>query len=963
MREAAEALGLTRRRVTDLLRRGSIPGTARVGRSWLIDRGSFEAYLRARHTGAGDGSGPAGSEAVAIAAEPPADDDMARLVMLARIPEENPNPVLRCSADGAVLYANQAAGSLLEACGGDGSDRLPPSLLEVFHRVVTSDQSELYETGAGERYFALHFVPVAAGHVNIYGQEITERRRVEEALRLSEERFRVAVKNAAFVPAETDRHLRYRWTYNAHPDFDPSAVIGKRDNELEDSQGMRQLVALKQRVLDTGVGTRAEISFDRSDGVRTYDFTAEPMRDRSGAITGVMTAAFDITERKRAEAEGERLLAEVQEARQQAEEAAGEAQRQAALLEAVFESAGDGIFIQAADGSILSANATARRLTGFGEADLAQPVAERASGVSPVRPDGTPYPSDALPAARALRGETVTGETIGFRSLCGRTVWVVNSTVPIRDTEGTVVAVVNTITDITQLRRAQERLEEERQRLSVTLRSIGDGVIATDHEGRVMLMNRAAETMTGWAEAEAAGLPLDEVFDSYNERTGERESSPVRRAIETGLVQGVANHTVLVARDGTRRLLADSAAPITGDGDGPTGIVLVFQDITERHFLEEERAKVNKLESLGVLAGGIAHDFNNLLTGVLGNIVLARMDIGNDVAVSETLQEAERAATRAKGLTQQLLTFARGGEPVKRLLALPEVIVDTASFALRGTPSVPRYDFPADLWTVEADAGQLAQVIQNLAINANEAMPRGGTITFIAENATSAEAEALPVTPGNYVRLTVADEGSGIPKGLESRIFDPYFTTKPSGSGLGLSVVYSIVVKHGGYITVESEPGQGSCFSLYLPAVGAATEAPEPGGTPPTVRRRILVMDDEDIVLRVAKKMLERLGCEVEVAREGRQAVEFYAQAQREGRPFDAVILDLHVPAGLGGQETLSRLRQIDPGVRAIVSTAYSISPVMAHYRRHGFVAAIDKPYTLEQLEEVIATVVSGDPA
>jgi two-component system, cell cycle sensor histidine kinase and response regulator CckA len=523
-----------------------------------------------------------------------------------------------------------------------------------------------------------------------------------------------------------------------------------------------------------------------------------------------------------------------------------------------------------------------------------------------------------------------------------------------------VAGAVSTTRDVTEQRLAESALAEERQRLAITLRSIGDGVIATDAQARVTIVNRAAEAMTGWLETEAVGRPLSDVFCIYNELTGARVPDPVGRVLETGQVQGLANHTVLVSRQGGRYILADSAAPIVAESGETVGVVLVFQDVTERHYLEEERAKVNKLESLGVLAGGIAHDFNNLLTGILGNIVLARSDVEDRVEVRDLLREAEQASLRAKGLTQQLLTFARGGEPVKRPVSLPALLQDATTFALRGSGVTPRFDLPPDVWPVQADPGQLAQVVQNLVINARDAMAGRGVVTVAAHNLTLTDAESLPLLQGPYVRVTVADEGHGIPGELKSRIFDPYFTTKQKGSGLGLAVVYSVVVKHDGYVTVESEVDRGSSFHVYLPAL--AGEGPTAPPALPTVphKARVLVMDDEEIVLRVAKKMLERLGYEAVIVTGGSQAVTLYREATEAGRGFDAVILDLYVPGGMGGTETLSRLRTIDPEVRAIVSSGYSSDRVMAQYAAYGFVAAMDKPYSMETLRTIVSMIVSG---
>ncbi|MHB0878479.1 MAG: hybrid sensor histidine kinase/response regulator, partial [Anaerolineae bacterium] len=515
--------------------------------------------------------------------------------------------------------------------------------------------------------------------------------------------------------------------------------------------------------------------------------------------------------------------------------------------------------------------------------------------------------------------------------------------------------------DVTERVVARRALAEERERLLVTLRSIGDGVIATDAQARITLMNGAAEEMTGWREPEALGHPLEQVFEIYNELTGARAQNPVAKVLATGQIEGLANHTTLVSRDGTRRLLADSAAPILTSSGVTAGVVLVFQDVTEKERLERELAKMNKLESLGILAGGIAHDFNNLLTGILGNIALARMDVADRADVNEVLEEAEQASSRAKSLTQQLLTFAKGGEPVRRTVSLPALLREATTFSLRGSLCTADFRLPPDLWGVKADPGQIAQVIQNLVINANEATSGGGLVTVTAENTALTAADAMPLTPGNYVCITVSDSGSGIEPHVLPRVFDPYFTTKPRGSGIGLAVVYSVVVKHDGYVTVDSEPGKGARFRVYLPSAQQGDRHPaSPVVTAPTQPSRALVMDDEDTVRRVTRRMLERLGYEVATARDGAEAIDLYTQARGQGHPFSVVILDLYVTGGIGGRETLSRLRQLDPGVRAVVCSGYSSDPIMAQYARHGFGAALDKPFSLESLQEAIACTTAG---
>nr|HID57889.1 PAS domain S-box protein [Desulfobacterales bacterium] len=521
---------------------------------------------------------------------------------------------------------------------------------------------------------------------------------------------------------------------------------------------------------------------------------------------------------------------------------------------------------------------------------------------------------------------------------------------------------VVTLSDITWRKEIEAALAAEKDRLAVTLRSIGDGVICTDAAGRVVLMNSVAEELTGWSEEEAVGKQLNDVFYIINEKTRKRCDNPVEKVLETGGVVGLANHTVLVSRDGTERILADTGAPIRGKDGEIIGVVLVFRDVTERRRIADELQKIEKLESIGVLAGGIAHDFNNILMGILGNIALAKMYAKSDNKVVEKLVEAEEASLRARALTQQLLTFSKGGAPVKKEASIAELIKDSVTFALTGSSVRCEFFLPDDLWAVEVDEGQMNQVINNLVINAEQAMPEGGVISVRAENTVIEKEYALPLKQGRYVKISIEDQGVGIPKEHLSRVFDPYFTTKQKGSGLGLTTAYSIIKEHDGYIGVESKLGEGTCFNIYLPASEKRIVKKE--GVQeiiPTGKGRILLMDDEEIVRDVACEMLKSLGYEVESAREGAEAIDLYKKARESGDRFDVVIMDLTVPGGMGGKEAVKELLEMDPGVRAIVSSGYSNDPVMSDFRKYGFKGVVAKPYRMKDLAEVLRRVIAEE--
>jgi len=369
----------------------------------------------------------------------------------------------------------------------------------------------------------------------------------------------------------------------------------------------------------------------------------------------------------------------------------------------------------------------------------------------------------------------------------------------------------------------------------------------------------------------------------------------------------------------------------------------------------------DKLESLSILAGGIAHDFNNLLTAILGNIALAKSCPGVGDAAIVRMDEAEKATLRARELTRQLMSFAQGNSPSVRPASVAEVIKDAASFARHGTGVACRYRLPSDLWTVAIDAGQIQQVIGNLLLNAHESMPDGGTVSIGADNITVSDSSPLPLEPGKYVAVHISDQGGGIATEHLSRIFEPYFTTKTGGSGLGLATTRIIMQHHHGHITVDSQPGTGTTFHLYLPVSRepAPVAMAKTASAAPSRQGNILVMDDEEVIRRLLTHILEDMGYRVDTTVHGGEAVASYRQAAAAGRPYDAVILDLTVSGGMGGREAMRQLREIDPDVRAIVSSGYCDDPVMADYGTHGFKGVVTKPYTVDELAAVLSRVLA----
>ncbi len=500
----------------------------------------------------------------------------------------------------------------------------------------------------------------------------------------------------------------------------------------------------------------------------------------------------------------------------------------------------------------------------------------------------------------------------------------------------------------------EELLIKERERLLVTLKSIADGVIVTNREGRIILMNRAAQELTGWAQAFAQGKPLNQALKLCYPSTDQPEDV-LEPVFHFKRVFRPAQDFILFNREGRRLQIHLVAAPIKNAAGEIEGAVIVFRDITRYRLLNQEAYQREKLQALEVMAGGIAHDFNNLLMAIGGHLSLAKIYNKDLEKQARFLSRAEQALIKAQKLTERLLVFAKRGVPAKEVTDIAKIIRETVEFVLTGSNINFDLELPPDLWRVEVDEVQLAQVIQNLVLNAREAMPGGGTLLVKAENFLLTESTHLPLKPGPYVRLTVKDTGCGIPSPLLPKIFDPYFTTKEGGSGLGLSVVYSVISSHNGYIEVRSKEGAGTTFLIYLPAketVCKAEEGREPQEVIPQVQPekvKVLILDDEEEVREVLKGMLEFLGYEVETASSAEETIEKYRRAREKGHPFEVVILDFTLP-GAQGTQVLATLRKLDPEVKAIITSGYADPLLVKEVEKWGARAFIKKPFRLEEL-------------
>src|SRR6266850_2283124 len=523
------------------------------------------------------------------------------------------------------------------------------------------------------------------------------------------------------------------------------------------------------------------------------------------------------------------------------------------------------------------------------------------------------------------------------------------------------------VRDVTERKRFEQQIAAEKESLAVTLRAIGDGVITTDVNGKVIMLNSEAEKLTGWSSKEAIGQPLKSVFDVTVDLAAQAKvQKSGYRSEAQSILLNLPENVTLTSRDGNERVIEQVASPIRDNKNEIAGVVLVFRDITARQRAEAERRKAETLEQLGLLAGGIAHDFNNLLTAIIGNISLASVLLPPDDEMAERLDDAKNASLRARDLAQQLLTFARGGTPIKKTASIGKLIQDTVSFSLRGSHNRSEFEFGADLSSAEIDAGQISQVIGNLVVNADQAMPNGGTLHVSCENFCYDTSDAVipDLDPGDYVRIRIRDEGVGIPEKYMKRIFDPYFTTKAKGNGLGLATAYSIIKNHNGLMTVESQVHVGTTFTIYLPAAEdqeeSAAEAPRTLTPAMSGTGRVLVVDDEDAIRDLVEFTLTRLGYEVSQAATALQGVDLYKERLRAGKRFDLVILDLTLPGGMGGKEALKKLMEIDPTVNAIVSSGYATDATMSRYQDFGFRGVIAKPYEAAELGKIVHDMIES---
>ncbi len=599
-----------------------------------------------------------------------------------------------------------------------------------------------------------------------------------------------------------------------------------------------------------------------------------------------------------------------------------------------FDGTNDGICLLAPDQTILRCNRTLCELIGKTPGQIiGHRCFEVIHGESNVLPE---CPINRM--RESLRRETM--------EMHLGDLWLEVSVDPVLGRNKEITGIVHIVRDITEKKTAEEKLLASEEKYRTLAESSPDMIYLIDTEGFVQYVNQAGLAMFGGSSRAVIGKHLRDLFPHT---IAERHINVIKGIFSTGRS---FKSELLEEFPKGKRWIEARLSPIRDSKGAIVAVLGLSQDITARKRAEEELQRAEKLESLKVLAGGIAHDFNNLLGGIFGYLDLARTELPKDHPAYEYLNKSLSAFERARHLAHQMLTFARGGAPVKKTLRLPDILTESCSLALSGSNIRCEYRISDGLWLIEGDENQLSQVFNNIVINAWQAMPDGGTVTVSAENRMLEAGEAGNLPAGRYVVVAVRDEGVGIPEKIIDKIFDPFFTTKQRGSGLGLATCHSIITRHSGHISVASKPGEGSVFTVFLPAseLSASIETGKVTDADLRGTGRILIMDDEKVIREMARDILSKHGYEVVVTADGKEAVDAYVRALEEKQGFDLVILDLTVPGGMGGEKTLSELKKIDPQVAAIVSSGYCDNTVLADFATHGFSGMVAKPYRADEL-------------
>ena len=708
-------------------------------------------------------------------------------------------------------------------------------------------------------------------------------------------------------------------------DLSETETIGRKCFELFDSHICHTANCPLKRIADGEEYFDFEFATERVNSITPpFSVTAVPLRDSNNEIIGIIEIIKDISDRKIAEKEFQEIETK---------------------YHSYIHQSPDALFISDNLGNYLEINPASCSLLGYSEEELLT-----MSVRDIAKSDGI------IHFTKLIESEVSNGECILIKKDGSEIIADIHAVHLGND------RYMAFVRDVTKNKQTEEALRNSEEQYRLIFENSPLGIGCFDQKGIITHCNsRFAEIM---------GAPKERVI-GFNGLLEIADTS-LRAALQKSLKGDIGTFegeylSITGKKNSFLRAVFQGIISENGTFLGGIGI---FEDISERILAEEalrkteqHQLKMDKLESVGLLAGGIAHDFNNILTAIIGNVSLMKMNIRNKnlddkEKLINLLTEIERASNQSKDLTHQLLIFAKGGNPILKTVFIGKLLRESANFALTGSNVLCDYNIPNDLWPVEIDEGQMNQVVHNIVVNAAHAMHEGGILRIVARNIAVDGKEILPLEKGKYVNISFEDGGYGISEENIDKIFDPYFTTKQMGSGLGLTTTHSIIKKHKGTILVDSQVGVGTTFNIYLPASQKVIEE-KPTKTRVTLtgKGKVLVMDDEQMLRSVVSEMLQVLGYEAVCVKDGFEAIEVYIESMRTA-PFDAVIMDLTVPGRMGGKETIKRLLDIDPNVKAIVSSGYSNNPVMANHKEYGFKDVIAKPYSIEKLGEVLNNVV-----
>ena len=626
----------------------------------------------------------------------------------------------------------------------------------------------------------------------------------------------------------------------------------------------------------------------------------------------------------------------------------------------MFEFAPDAYYLNDLEGYFVDGNKAAEELLGYRKEEL---IGKSFLELDLLPPEQLPKAAELL--TKNIRGQATGPDEVILNRKDGSQILVEISTLMTQMKGQSVV--LGIARDTSERKRAEQALIESEERFRTVADFTHDWEYWIAPDGHHIYVSPSCERITGYGPDEFINDP-----GLFQKIVHPDDHSTVVNHLgeEKSLERAPAIDFRIITRSGEVRWINHVCQAVYGTDGTCLGRRGSNRDISKQKLMQDELLKAKKLESVGVLAGGIAHDFNNLMSVVVGYISLAGTEMEPGSKAFENLLKAEEASIQTKALTARLITFSKGGGPVKETASIGNLVKDSVGFSLKGSDINARFSIPDDISPAEVDEDQIKQVIRNIITNAQEAMAGQGTINISCENADIGGKDTLTLKNGKYVKISIEDQGPGIPEEDLVKIFDPYFSTKELGTqkgmGLGLAVSDSIIKKHSGLITVESQLGTGTTFSIYLPISekeiieAAPVKKPVPEKLV-TQGEKILVMDDEELVRDVSNALLTHIGYEVEVAVEGVEVIEMYRKAMKSEKPFDMVILDLTNKIGMGGAETIVRLLEIDPDVKAIVATGYSNDPIISNFREHGFRGALPKPFTLDQLKTALHDAIAGE--